>query len=296
MSESIETVVADVVSKSMDAEPSEVVVPPAVTPEPEVKADGPDLSSQFAAISRRERALLERERKLKQQEEELTNKSSGLNSWEEKKKRFKTNPDELLSEAGLTFDDFLNSKLGIVDEAKPMTADEMYKKIKEEMEQNFSKLESEKLAAIEAENAQVLGNFKLQIEDFVKTNTDKYELINYQGDANLVFDVIQEYFDLNGELLSLEQAADHVEKHLEDLVDGAVKLKKFAKKFAPPAPTPQPESKREPELAVAVKDKPTAAPTPTLSNSMTSSNVITLSPTMDVEESKRRAAALIKWK
>jgi hypothetical protein len=302
MSEAVNAVVEQVVAQSQEEKPLEATSLSEFAPSKEEKPiEAPsksedDFSSKFAALSRRDKQLLERERKLKAMEEEQTQRGTVAKSWEEKKKEFKQNPDALLNEVGLTFEELINLKLGIQEEPKKLSPDEMYKQIKEEMEASFKKIEDEKIKAKEDESTQILESFKHDIESHITKNADKYELINYQGDHNLVFEVIQEYYNLNNEVLSIEAAADHVEKHLEDLVMGATKLKKVASKFAPKPAEVQPkaESAQETKLANEVKkaDSPVA---PTLSNHLNSSNSSFKGPAATLEESKKRAAALLRW-
>jgi hypothetical protein len=291
MSESLQAVVANVVenAKAPESAPQTEPTQPIL---PEKKPED-DFSSKFAALSRREKGLLEKERKIKAMEEELNGRSGKVNSWEERVKGLKQNPaafDDLLSEAGISFEDYLNNKLGIQSEEKQLTPDEMYKKLKEEMEGNFKKLEEEKKQQIEAQNAQTIDNFKTEVSDFITTNADKYELINYQGDFDLVYNVVEEYFHKEGEILSIQDAADLVEKHLEEIVDGANKLKKIASKFAPKVEVqpklevaPKPEAVREPKIS------------PTLSNDLNSKSSTSSNPTVSIEESKKRAAQLLRW-
>lgn len=270
---------------------------PKSDPNLEVKPPQVDeFSSKFAALSRREKQLLEKERKLKQYEEESNQKLSKASSWEQRIKSLKENPNELdniLSEAGLTFDQYLNKKLGIEEQEPQLSADEMYKKIKAEMEENFKKLQEEKEKAIEAENAQVIDNFQNEIKSFIKTNSDQYELINYQGDFGLVFEVVEEYYNQHGEVLSIKDAADHVEKHLEDLVDGATKLKKIASKFAPKTESST-KSESAPKIDAEIRESIKSA-SPTLSNDLNSQNSSYRTPVLDLEESKKRAAQLLRW-
>ncbi len=299
MSEQIQQTVAKVVEASKPAENKpEASVAPTTPPTEAPKQDNStdEFSSKFAALSRRERQLLEKEKKLKQIEEESNKRAQSAQSWEERIKKFKQNPseiDNLLQEAGLSFDDYVNFKLGIQPEEKKLSPDEMYEKLKSEMEQNFKKLEEEKKQAAEAENAQIIENFRGEIESYLTKNADKYELINYQGDFNLVFDVIEEYYNTNGEVLEIEEAANHVERHLEELVDGATKLKKFASKFAPKTENVPTQSDSAKEIAEAVEEKKAASPT--LSNSLNGSNSSYKTPALSIEESKKRAASLLRW-
>ncbi len=288
------------------AEIAKSIAPPAETQQPDLapapkveeKKEEQDYSSRFAALSRREKQLIEKERKLKEIESKYKDKDSNYQSWEEKKAKFKANPDSIFDEVGMSFDELINYKLGLnAEEAKPENPNDMYKKLKAELENEVeSKLrareEAEQKARAEAqerENAQTIENFKSELVDTLKSQSDKYELINYQGNYDLVFDVIQQYFDEHEEVLSIDKAADHVESYLESLVEGATKLKKFQSKLAPKAePTQVPES--------AAKTAPAQESLPkTLSNAMNSQNSSFNREPISIEESKRRAAQLLRW-
>jgi hypothetical protein len=253
-------------------------------------------SSKFAALSRREKQILERERKFKEQEQMHKEQLSKVQSWESKKSEFKKNPDLLFQELGISFDDIVNLKLGIEPVAKESDPNEKYTKLEKEMREELQKLKEErelekkaKEQQAEAENAQILETFKNEIISKVSSQPDKYELINYQKDFDLVYDLIEEYYNLHGEVMEVDAAAEHVEKYLEDLVQGVTKLKKFSTKLAPKSESPQPEQEA-PKKEAAKDQKPK-----TLSNSLNSSSSSFKSPVTDIEESKKRAASLLRW-
>jgi len=272
---------------------------PEKSQEPASTKEEQDFSSRFAALSRREKQLIEKERKLKDLESKYKDKDSNYQSWEEKKAKFKTNPDSIFEEVGMSFDELVNYKLGLAtkEEEKANDPDAMYKKLKADLQ---AELEAKEKAKVEAEekarqereqqeNTQIIESFKSELVETIKKNADKYELINYQQNFDLVFDVIQQYFDEHEEVLPIDQAADHVESYLESLVEGATKLKKFQSKFAPKAePTQVPES--------ATKTNQGQDNTPkTLSNSLNAQNSSFNREPISIEESKRRAAQLLRW-
>lgn len=272
------------------------------TPQPEQKVEEKkedfDYASRFAALSRREKQLVEKERRLKELEAQYKNQESVTKSWEEKKQLFKQNPDAIFEEIGMTFDELINKKLGLEQPAEEEnTPDAIYKKLKADLQAELEAKEKAKEEAEqkrrqeleEQENAQVIESFKSEMVDAIKKNADKYELINYQGNYDLVFDVIQQYFDEHDEILPIEQAADHVESYLESLVEGATKLKKIQSKLAPKAEAPQP-------ALSAAKTEPAQDQMPkTLSNALASQSSSVSSESLNLEESKRRAAALLRW-
>jgi len=290
---------APVAAPAEQAKPADLGIPRKDEAKVEEKPSEQDYSSRFAALSRREKLLIEKERKLKEIESKYKDNDSNYQSWEEKKAKFKSNPNSLFEEVGMSFDELVKHQLGIEEKELEKSNDpnEMYKRLKADLQAELeakdkAKAESEekfKKEQEERENSQIIETFKSEMVDSIKKNADKYELINYQQNFDLVFDVIQQYFDEHEEVLSIDQAADHVESYLESLVEGATKLKKFQSKFASKAePTQMPESANK---TIPAQD---SAPK-TLSNSLNAQNSSYNREPVDIEESKRRAAALLRW-
>lgn len=291
------------ITKNLDAQaapqPEEAKPAELGTPKQEEKKEDFDYASRFAALSRREKQLIEKERKLKEIESKYKEKDSNFMSWEEKKALFKKNPDAIFEEMGMSFDELVNFKLGLAtqEEQKSNDPNEIYKKLKADLQADLearekAKAEAEEKARAEREeqeNSQIIESFKSEMVETIKKNADKYELINYQQNFDLVFDVIQQYFDEHDEVLPIERAADHVEQYLESLVEGATKLKKFQSKLAPKQESSQP-AENAPKTESAKEQSPK-----TLSNALNSQNSSFTDQTISIEESKRRAAALLRW-
>jgi hypothetical protein len=299
MSEAIASMVPSSAPAAVNAESAPKAEEALKNPAQEAQKEENDYSSKFAALSRREKQLVERERKLKEIESKYKDKDSNYQSWEERKTKFKENPDSMFDEIGMSFDELINRKLGITEETpKELTQDEIYKKMQSDIMSEIEGREQKKreeteklqLEAQEAENAQTISTFKSEIESSVKSQSDKYELINYQGNYDLVFDVVQQYYAEHDEILDIDTAAEHVEQYLESLVEGATKLKKFQSKFAPKA-EPSQRQERVQETTHRAQDQMPK----TLSNAMNSQTSSYNSEPMTLEESKRKAAALLRW-
>ncbi len=77
--------------------------------------------------------------------------------------------------------------------------------------------------------------------DIAKSGGDKYELVNTIPAArDLVWDVINQYFDETGEAPKLESAVAHVEKYLEQQADMYAGTKKYGGKQRHSKPKPPP--------------------------------------------------------
>lgn len=279
MSEIAQVIVEDLSAKPQSPVPVEAEKPPVEAPAPEVKKEDEPLSVRFAALTKREKQIQEREKAIKDQE-------AKFKSFELNKENVRKSPKEALESVGMTFEDFTKAYLDQLDgkEHTPSVEDkvqELYARIeakeKAELEQ---KEQAKKDAEVEA-----IENFKAQVKDFVAADKEKFELINEAGLFDEVYNVIEEYFNETGELLTTEKAAEHVENHLFE--EGQKLLK--AKKFAPKAPeAPEVKKQDSAPLGTTLTNKQTpssAAQATTASNKLLSN-----------EESLARAAALLKFK
>ena len=207
--------------------------PETVETKPEIKADAPDddrLRRGYAALARKEKSLRERETQLKRLE--------GL------EKKAKESPLEFLKEFGLSYDQLTDLILGADEKPEP-TADDRVAALE-------ARLENERVAREAADAAAKEANIERQINTFktgvlahgIKSNPDKYELINARGDdgVELVFEVIQSHFEKTQEVLSWDKAADYTEEHLETEARKLLSLKKFK-----PAATPTSQEPRSQE-------------------------------------------------
>ena len=103
----------------------------------------------------------------------------------------------------------------------------------------------------------------------------EFELTNKYESYNLVIDVINEYYNKNGEILASDKAAAEVEKFLEQQAELYLTTKRYQTKY-PTTTTQKKES-------------------PTLSNNMTPSSSVPRG-TISKEERLKHAASLLKWK
>lgn len=218
------------------------------------------VSPQFQALAKKEQAIVRRQQELKRLEEELKAKESKYNTYEEKRARAKLNPLDALQELGLNYEEITQY---ILNDKKP-TAEQSVESVKEEMRrmrEDYEKAqreerETQEKRAKEAQEQQVQA-FKADLGDYIKTNADKYELLNLEGDegVELVYETIStdwqnkiKRYNENGrigrppKMISTEEASDLVEKFIEEKYETAYsKANKLKNKFgkAPEAEAPQ---------------------------------------------------------
>ncbi len=242
------------------------------------------LASKFAALTRKEKAIREQQNQLKQKQAEIDQLKKQYEERGSSEKslaeRLKSEPLKVLSEAGLTFEDL--SQI-VLNEGNP-TPEMLIKRTRDEIESKYTKeLEDLKKSMLEKEQQQeeakvnqVKQQYLAELTEFVNS-TEKYELIRANDGVQLVYDIVEAFYEDSGKILSLEEAADHVETYLEEEARKLFELKKFKQ-------TSQPK-----EL------KPPTETAPTLSNALASQAPQKSERKLSKEESLKEAAKLIRW-
>lgn len=246
-----------------------------------------DFAKKFAALSRREKDIRSREQEYEARLAELNAKTNDMLPKQEQETeqlpleyRLKRNPLKTLEELGLSYDKLTNLVLNDGE----LPADMQMKLMKEELESDyktkFEQLE-ERLKAKEVEEQEaklntVVDSFKKEINDHISAETEKYELITASESQELVFDIISQHYDETQRILPIEEAAQAVEEHLLE------EFSKFSniKKLSSGEEASKPDTFRQ---------------SPTLSNDLSAQSVNSTDKKLSPEESKARAAAMLKW-
>jgi len=240
------TEAAQIVDQIQSQPTPETLAPP--TPAQVVNPPQDKISSKIDILLKREQAAVLREKAAKQREAELEQKLSRYNDFES----VKTNPKKALELLGLSYDDLTRSMLS-EGEVPP---DVQIKKLMEEIEslksgitQDKDQAQLEKQRQLEAQEKQAVDSFKNDINSFIKTNTARYELIEFENAHDLIYEVINEHYDRTlkadiqrltelgedsgaavGKIMSINEAADKVELYLEQKYEksrGLNKVKAF---------------------------------------------------------------------
>ena len=83
--------------------------------------------------------------------------------------------------------------------------------------------------AMKQEEAEIaVQEFKQDISSFIKTNAETYEIVNALGEEDLVYQVIEQYYNEHEEMMPIEEAAKLVEQNLEESIRKVLNLKKFS--------------------------------------------------------------------
>ncbi len=184
-----------------------------------------DFAKQFRALSKKEATIHAKESKMAAEMKEFQ-------SYKAARASAKINPMAFLKEAGLTYEDLTNFQLA-GGESSP---DVQYKNLESKLEAYKREQEENSKRAEETNKSKFVEKYKTEIDSFVKTNKDEYELLSMKPDAKqTIFETIEAYYKQNGRELSFKEAADMCEKYFEETeLDSFLKLKKVQSRMAPP--------------------------------------------------------------
>lgn len=276
-----EAVDTSVETEAPVVEAEEAPETPEATEAPAQEQKDDDFSARFAALSRREAELVERERAIKEAQSFQRKEGESALEW--------------LARNNIQMDDILAETYG-VEKPEP-TAEEKIATLQSQIEEmkaqkEREREEAEKAAQMADQNRinEAIENHKKSIISFTTEKADHYELINALNQQEMVWDVTEAHYNKTGEVLTIEQASNLVEAELEKAyVDKFSKLNKFKKVFEPKVP----EKSEEPLWTTEPVEQPKRQ-----SVTLTSDLVPQTSPKQErlsVEESKKRAAALLEW-
>jgi hypothetical protein len=230
-------------------EPNPLIEKPATEekpPEKPVEEAKPKESAaqRFALAAKREKKAQEERAALKAEREKLDAERKELERMRLRPEEYTRKPLQVLADAFPGVDPARAFKMlsdAILNDGKP-TADFGVQEVRGELgslKQQIADLaksrEEERQKAEEEQRQKATAGFQAEIDSFLKTNADAYELTNLYGQSKLVFATIQEHFDRTEEEMSIRDAAEKVEKYLEAEAEKALKAKKFAGKLKPPA-------------------------------------------------------------
>jgi hypothetical protein len=260
------------------------------TPEPAkdeplpAKDEEPALAPKFAALAKKAKAAQMAQAKLKAERIEIDRARKELEEFNKYRTEAKQNPLKALEAMGIKYDDLVNF---VLNGEKP-TPEQEINSVKSQLEafrreQEERELAKEKAAqeAAHKEYEATIEAFKGKVNEYITTNSEKFELINLHEANGLVFDTIEEYFNNTGKIMTIEKAAELVEGYLEEQIESTItKTKKFQSKLAPKKDEPQPQASK--------------GPSPTLNNTIAASSASPsfLPPKTEQERIQRALAKL----
>jgi hypothetical protein len=220
-------------------------------PSAESKAPADDkdpLSTHYAAMARKEKALRakvqqqelqfkQREEALKAREEALSSKDSEYKSSYVSKDDLKRDPWSVLQDLGVTYDQI--TEMALTSQSVPPVVMQQMSKLermleeerseRKRYEENFKKQQEEQQTAA---YKQAVETLKRDASALVKDNPS-YELIAATDSSADVVELIETTFKEEGRVMSVQEAADEIEKYLEEEAYKLSQLKKIQSKIKP---------------------------------------------------------------
>lgn len=199
------------------------------------------VQSQDAAIKARETALAEREAQIKAKEAEY---ESGYVS----KDKLAKDPYNTLQELGISYDQLTEMALNQPQMDPAVRAHIQRLEQKLEAEIKAAREQTEKVTKGYEDNQkqayqQALNQIRTEAKSLVESDPN-FETIAATNSVDDVVELIEETFKADGVLLSVEEAAQAVEAHLEEEALKLARLKKIQAKLQP-APTKTVEKQAE---------------------------------------------------
>lgn len=256
----------------------EEIIPP---PEPEKSAEDKqkdlDFARRFTALTKKERDILAKEERLKSENQQYS-------SWKAKEELAKTDPLKLMDQYGWDLNKLAELAL---NDNKP-TANLEIQELRAQVQEMKKEREEEKQAKQTRETQTNVDNYKKDLTEKIKSKSEQFELVNHFGEYDTVYKIMNDHYMQNdGEILDLDEAAQRVEKYLEDQLEKAAKTKKFTSRYGQKPPEIQ--EKKGGELGATESLAPS-----TLTNSNASGSSSKASTGyLDEEASKAKAAKII---
>lgn len=220
----------------------------------------------FDVLARKERAILQERQRLAVENGRLLEQAKQIESWkaekaefERKRAGYKTNPNTMLADFGLTYQDLSEFQLNDGTPTPQLLIKQQQDRI-DALEARIAKEKSDDEVAGKKRQEQVehevKEDFRNQIATFIANKPDEYEYTKINEAENLVYDTVEQYYNKTGKILPIKKAADMVEEHLANIVEKKILASK--------------------KLQAKIKTSQTKEPDPqtprTLSNSITTTS------------------------
>lgn len=211
-----------------------VTTPPATSTEEKTTTQTTEerIAARAAKLRERENSIAAREAKA---EEAMRSARESVRQSEERLqllKDIKNNPLEALKTADVTFEQLAQAVLN-EGKATPreLEALKLAREAKESAEAIKKDLESQRIAAQNAQYDQAIQLYKQEMRELVAKNPDQYELVASQDAVEIAYDVALEYHNAYGKVLPPKEAIEVTESFLEQRANKMFETKKFKNKL-----------------------------------------------------------------
>lgn len=264
------------------------------TPPAEPKARDPN-EARLAHLAKQQKAIRAEQARVKSDREQFKaereqfakerQEAEETRAW---RTRLSKGDFEALTEAGVTKDQLTNYLVN-----QPNPTDREILALKSELDLIKEKQGSTEKAMAEKTQRdydQAVKQITNETTLLVSGNPEKYELIQANGAADAVVELIKQTFDSENHILSVEDACNEVEEYLFEESIKLMSLKKIKSKFNPEPVGTQfkdvPKSKKE-TFSTSVRDMPRATPAKTLTHQQ-----LPLTPDKPLTNRDRRERAI----
>lgn len=239
MSQEVASMILDQVAPETPGVEASPEAPAEVTP---LKEDSQPqrqeaLSPRLEVLIRREQAAITREKAAKVKEAEVQSQFQELDELRALREARKSGNHKRVFEL-LKYNKDEIAKSVFEEEGNPLEMelkalrDELHTYKNSQSEVEKQRMEEAKKQA-EVAQAQAVTDFKSTITTYLKDNSARYELINFEDQHDVVYEVIDEHYNrtLNpdtgiGKVMSIAEAADKVEEWLEKKYDKSRNVEK----------------------------------------------------------------------
>jgi len=177
---------------------------------------GLDFAKKFSQLSKKEAQIRAREAEMEAKYKPMNEELSKYKEISQLKQYAKSNPMAVLKHFDLTYDDLVNFQLQGGESNPNVSYKELERKMQEQQAMLEEKLAQQRKSEEETQKSRAVDNYKRNIDSFIRENANDYELINYKGARDVVFQTIEEHYNKHKVELSFKEACDAVEKYFEE--------------------------------------------------------------------------------
>jgi hypothetical protein len=282
----METTAAAAAPVTKEATPQPIEGEAVATPETE-KTEDPKFARRFAALSRQEKQILAKSKEVDERSKEYESSKQEAERARAILQLAKDNPMAFLQETGISYQELTELMLAAQKTPEDKKFDELRAEIeglKQAEEKKAKRTEEAQTKAQIERVTSAIETYKVDCKNTVQQNPDKYELILAYGREDDVFDIVERYFVENEKVLDFDIAADYLEQLLFEEAQKVVKTKKFA-------PTIKQGAVRD----KAKDERDTPKPSPTLTNTKSSSYAPSIKA-VSQQDAFKRAVAILEGK
>lgn len=282
----IQTTIPDTKTASPAADPTKEALDAALGKGTPAKAEPEEdrFSKHFALISKKEKALVREKMEIKAQREMIEKQMAEI---EQNRGLKEKSALDILKAYGKSYEEATEEAL------RENTPEAKISAVQKQIEDMRKAQEDKERAALEEEKTrqesikqEAVAHFKTQINEFLSTKSEDYELSNLFEQSDLVYDTMEKYYEKHQKVMSMEEAAGAVENHVLSLMMQSLATKKVQSKLAELG-----YSKKEAEPVLQQKNSTQPR---TLSNDLTTSAAGFLPAKTEQDRISRALAALEK--